>query len=161
MSAVEPSAAVPSDDDVRQRSGHEYGVLFWVGAIIGWAAIAYGTILLIGDDEASWFNTARLVAIGLVAHDGAWLAASVGTGWLLSRWIGREIPFWIRWGGWTSAIVVALWWPVGRRYGDALGNDTILPRDYTQSIIVLLVVIWVAAAAYGLWGWRRDRRSDG
>lgn len=144
--------------------GHEYGVLFWVGAVLGWAVIAYGAVLLVGDDEAEWFNTVRLVAIGVIAHDVIWLAASVGSGWLLSRVVGRAIPFWIRWGGWTTAVIVAMWLPVGRRYGDRLNNDTILPRDYTHSIIALLVVIWVAAAAYGLIERRRsasDQISDG
>jgi hypothetical protein len=170
---------VPADDllaDTARRSGdadashdgaaddHGYGVLFWVGALLGWVVIAYGAILLFGDEEAEWFNTVRLVAIGVIAHDVIWLAVSVGSGWLLSRVLGREIPFWVRWGGWTTAIIVAMWLPVGRRYGDRLNNDTIIPRNYTNSIIALLVVIWVAAAAYGLIDERRSARgqiSDG
>ena len=61
----------------------EYGVRFWVGAAIGWAIIVYGAVLLYGDDEANWFNTARLVVIGIIAHDVVWLIVSVGAGWLL------------------------------------------------------------------------------
>jgi hypothetical protein len=139
---------------------HEYGVLFWVGTVIGWAIIIYGARLLVADDEAEWFNTVRLVAIGIIAHDVVWLAVSVGGGWLLTRVIGREIPFWIRWGGWTTAIIVAMWLPVGRRYGDRLNNATILPRNYTNSIIILLAVIWVSAAAYGIIAAQHSKRSQ-
>lgn len=148
--------------DVTEDGRREYGVLFWVGTLLGWAIIIYGASLLINDDEAEWFNTVRLVAIGIVAHDVVWLAVSVGAGWLLSRLVGREIPFWIRWAGWTTAVIVAMWLPVGRRYGDRLGNDTILPRNYTNSIVVLLVVVWVGAALYGFISSRRSvQRSDG
>jgi hypothetical protein len=140
----------------------KYGVLFWFGTILGWAIIIYGGRLLLADDAAEWLNTVRLAAIGIVAHDVVWLAVSVGTGWLLSRVLGREIPFWIRWAGWTTAVIVAMWLPVGRRYGDRLNNDTILPRNYTNSIVILLAVIWVGAAVYGFGSSRRDdQRSEG
>jgi|TARA_R110002110_G_scaffold11667_3_gene55891 hypothetical protein len=95
----------------RKESKHEYGVLFWVGTVIGWAIIIYGARLLLADDEAEWFNTVWLVAIGIIANDIVWLGVSVGGGWLLSRMIGREIPFWIR------------------RYGDRMDNATILPQN--------------------------------
>ena len=139
---------------------HEYGVLFWVGTVIGWAIIIYGARLLLADDEAEWFNTVRLVAIGSIAHDVVWLAASVGGGWLLTRVIGRAIPFWIRWGGWTTAIIVAMWLPVGHRYGDRLNNATILPRNYTNSIVILLAIIWVSGASYGLVSVRHATRTQ-
>jgi hypothetical protein len=153
-----------SDATDSQSGGEQnkYGVLFWVGTVLGWTIMIYGARLLVADDEAEWFNTVRLAAIGIIAHDVVWLAVSVGTGWLLSRIIRREIPFWIRWAGWTTAIVVAMWLPVGRRYGDRLNNDTILPRNYTNSIVILLAVIWVGAATYGFVSARRAvQRSDG
>lgn len=136
-------------DQTSEVEHNEYGVLFWIGAVIGWAIIAYGAWLLYGDDEANWYNTARLVVIGIIAHDVVWLIVSVGAGWLLSRLIGREIPHWIRWAGWTSAIVIAMWLPLARGYGDRLNNDTILPRNYTTSILILIPVIWIGAAVYG------------
>lgn len=142
--------------------GSKYGALFWVGTLLGWVIIGYGARLLLADDEAEWFNIVRLVAIGIIAHDIVWLSLSVGAGWLISRIIGREIPFWVRWAGWTTAIIVAMWWPVGRRYGDRLNNDTILPRNYTNSIVILLAVIWLGAAAYGFASSRRSvQRSEG
>jgi hypothetical protein len=146
--------------DVRTRN--KYGVTFWIGTAVGWSIIIYGARLLFADDEAEWFNTVRLVAIGIIAHDVVWLTISVGGGWLLSRIVGREIPFWVRWATWTTAIIVAMWLPVGRRYGDRLGNDTILPRNYDHSILVLLAVIWFGAAAFGLAASRRTvQRSEG
>jgi len=128
---------------------NEYGALFWIGAAFGWAIIISGAWLLYGDEEANWFNTISLVTIGIVAHDIVWLIVSVGAGWLLARLIGREVPHWIRWAGWTTAIVLAMWLPLARGYGDRLGNDTILPRNYTTSILILLPVIWTGAAIYG------------
>lgn len=149
-------------DATHSDEGNKYGFLFWVGTVLGWAIIIYGARLLLADDEAEWFNTVRLAAIGIIAHDVVWLAVSVGTGWLLSRIIGREVPFWIRWAGWTTAIIVVMWLPVGRRYGDRLNNDTILPRNYTNSIVILLAVIWVGAAVYGFVSSRRAlQRSEG
>lgn len=137
------------------ESEHEYGALFWTGTVLGWLIIAYGAKLLFDDPEASWFNTVRLVAIGIVAHDIVWLAISVGVGWLLSKALGTKVPYWIRWSGWTSAIVIAMWFPLWRGYGDRIRNDTILPRNYTASIFILLAVIWLAGGAYGYL--RRDR----
>lgn len=127
-----------------------YGATFWVGTAVGWAIILYGAKLLFDDPEASWYNTVRLAAIGLVAHDVVWLGLSVGVAWLAARALGRPVPFWVRWATWTTAIVVAMWFPLWRRYGDRLRNDTILPRDYATSIVILLIVIWVAAFAYEL-----------
>ena len=146
----EMNAAVTRHTGEVEADHDEYGVRFWVGAAIGWAIIGYGAWLLYGDDEANWYNTARLVVIGIIAHDVVWLIVSVGAGWLLARAIGREIPHWIRWAGWTSAIVVAMWLPLARGYGDRLNNDTILPRNYTTSILILLPVIWIGAALYGV-----------
>ena len=124
--------------------------------------IGYGAPLMLSDDEAEWFNIVRLVTIGIIAHDIVWQSLSVVAGMLVSRILGREIPFWVRWAGWTTAIIVAMWWPVGRRYGDRLNNDTILPRNYTNSIVILLAVIWIGAAAYGLASSRRSvQRSEG
>ena len=146
-----PRTDQPGDQHSDQAGdpGSKYGALFWVGTILGWLIIVYGARLLLADEEAEWFNVVRLVAIGVIAHDIVWLTLSVGTGWLVSRILGREIPFWVRWAGWTTAIIVAMWWPVGRRYGDRLNNDTILPRNYTNSIVILLAVIWLGAATYG------------
>lgn len=140
---------------------NEYGTRFWVGTVLGWAIIAVGLKLLVDDPEAAWFNTLRLTAIGIVAHDLVWLAVSVGGGWLLARAIGREIPYWIRWAGWTSAIVIAIWLPLWRGYGDRLRNDTILPRDYTASIVILLAVIWVGAAGAAVLADRRRTARHG
>jgi hypothetical protein len=139
-----------ADQAGQPQHEHEYGALFWVGTLVGWAVIAYGAKLLYDDPEASWFNTARLVALGIIAHDIIWLAVSIGLGWLCARIIGRAVPFWVRWAGWTSVIVLAMWLPVWRSYGDRIGNNTILPRDYTMSILVLLPLIWIAAGAYAL-----------
>lgn len=137
----------------------EYGLLFWIGTAVGWAIIGYGLVLLVGDPEASWFNALRLTAIGLVAHDAVWLPLSIGGTWLVARAIGRDVPGWIRWAGWTSAIVIAMWFPLWRGYGDRIGNDTILPRDYRASIVILLGVIWVGAATAALVSARRQGRS--
>ena len=54
-----------------------------------------------------------------------------------------------------------MWLPVGRRYGDRLANDTILPRNYTNSILVLLAVIWIGAAVYGVVSARRSDARTG
>jgi hypothetical protein len=145
-----------TEDIDRTAQNHEYGAAFWAGTVMGWAIIVYGAVLLVGDDEAEWFNTIRLVAIGIVAHDIVWLAASIGTGWALSRVLGRKVPHWITWAGWTSAIIIALWLPLARGYGDRLNNDTILPRNYAASILILLPLIWAAAAIWGLFSARRD-----
>lgn len=100
----------PSDQAA--AAGSKYGALFWVGTILGRVIIGYGARLLLADDEAEWFNIVRLVTIGVIAHDIMWLTLSVGAGWLISKIIGRVIPFWVRWAGWTTAIIVAMWWPV-------------------------------------------------
>ncbi|NND75514.1 MAG: hypothetical protein HKN44_10970 [Ilumatobacter sp.] len=136
------------------------GALFWTGTVLGWAIIAFGLKLLFDDPEASWFNTLRLTAIGIVAHDIVWLAVSVGGTWLVMRALGRDIPHWIRWATWTSAIVIAMWFPLWRGYGDRIRNDTILPRDYRASIIILLIAIWLGGAAAALVA-RRRQLSDG
>jgi hypothetical protein len=139
--------------DESNTAEHEYGRLFWVGTVLGWIVIAYGAKLLLDDPEAKWFNTARLVALGIVAHDIVWLSLSVGAGWLCARIIGRRVPYWIRWGTWTSIIVLAMWFPLWRGYGDRIGNDTILPRNYGTSILILLPVVWI-----GAFGWELLRR---
>lgn len=158
----EVASELSEDAELHDQTHRHYGVTFWVGAALGWTIIVYGAWLLVADDEAEWLNTVRLAAIGVIAHDVVWLSVSVGAGWLVTRIIGRGIPFWIRWAAWTTAVIVAMWLPVGRRYGDRLNNDTILPRNYTNSIVVLLVVIWAGAAIYGAISARSAaQRSDG
>lgn len=149
VDAVGPVAAEVPSADAENDSGAG-GALFWVGAVVGWAVIAYGAKLLFDDPEASWYNTLRLLVIGLVAHDVVWLGLSVGVGWLGARLLGRSIPHWIRWGAWSSAIVIAMWFPLWRGYGDRIRNDTILPRSYGWSIVVLLGLIWIGAVGYEL-----------
>jgi hypothetical protein len=126
-----------------------YGRAFWIGAALGWLMIGYGVKILLADPEANWKETARLVAISIVAHDVVWLGVSVGAGWLVARALGRPAAFWIRWASWTTCVLIVMAFPLVRRYGDRFGNDTILPRDYTTSLIVLVVLVWIAAAAYG------------
>ncbi len=156
------TGAAEHHDDLAGHHGadqDEYGVWFWLGAAIGWAIVGYGILLILGDPEANWKETGRLVAISIIAHDVVWLGVSVGVGWLLARVLGRTVPFWIRWATWTTFVLGAMAFPLVRRYGDRFGNDTILPRNYTTSFVVLVAIVWVGAATYGLVGRFLTRRD--
>lgn len=48
----------------------------------------------------------------------------------------------------ASAVVLLVSWPLLGGSGRRRDNPTILPRDYTTSVLVVLAVIWVAAAAW-------------
>lgn len=144
--AIEDSALPPPPPEPIEDEEPTFGIAFWVGTVIGWIAIGYGVWLLVDDPEAQWVHTLSLAAIGLIAHDVVWLGVSISVGWVLARLLRRRtVPHWLRWGTWTTAIVTAIWFPLWRGYGDRIGNETILVRDYTWSIVVLLIVIWSTA----------------
>ena len=59
-----------------------------------------------------------------------------------------------------SALAIAFTWPLVRRYGARDSLPSLLPRDYGKSLVVVLVVIWVATGLFVAARAATARRSD-
>ena len=151
----------------RSPTGPDHGSvkIFWSGAALGGAIIAWGIAGLVTDNGDGitgtrltpwlvWFFSA------LVAHDLiiAPLTLLIGRGVRRVRPVLLHTP--VQVGLALTAIVTLYIFPYLRGYGRAAqpGNTSVQPLNYTTSWLALLAVIWLAAAALVLWAALHPRR---
>ena len=123
------------------------GALFWLSAVAGWVVIAVGVRGIVQNSlDTRPGNLARFVVGGALLHDlvVAPLVIVVAVG------VGRAVPRRARavvQGALVVSAVVALFsYPLVRAYGLAANNPTSLPHDYATNLLVVLGVVWAAAA---------------
>ncbi len=141
-------------DDDRPR-----GAVFWVAAGVGWVVMAFGVWGLF-DNEGNTKPAllVRWVLGTLLVHDllivPVVIAVGALVGWLLPpRWRGP-----VRGALALSALAVLFSYPLWRGFGRRPGDPSALPLDYADSLLVVLAVIWVGAAAVLVARWGRARR---
>ncbi len=137
----------------------EYGKGFVVALLIGCGVMLYGTWGLLDNAQDTnptewimWFLGA------LVAHDLVVAPLVFLVGWLLSRTFSPSTRAPIQAGFIASAIVIAVTWPLLRRYGANDANPSALPNDYTTGLLSILSLIWTAALLSVGWKLRAARR---
>ena len=127
--------------------------------MVGAGIIAYGIWGAFGQEaDAQPLRLLRFAIGSLLAHD-ALIAPVVTVGGIA---LAHFLPPWLRGpvrGGLAiSGIVVLFAWPMLRGYGRHELNDSILPLDYGRNIVIVLGVIWVAAAGMAVVRFRQEHR---
>lgn len=130
---------------------------FWVSLVFGWAFIGVGIALLVTTGGLGRVFDVGLWVVGLdLAHD--LLLAPIAT--VAAIAVVAVLPARLRApvlaGLGASAVVLLLAWPLLGGYGRRADNDTILPRNYSTAVALVLAVVWALA---GVWFLVRLLRS--
>jgi hypothetical protein len=118
-----------------------------VGLVVGTPLMAFGVAGVVRDasdtrpaDLASWVVGAALV------HDLV-LAPLVITGvWVLGRASRSRLPAMMWWALGATLVVAFVAWPLVEGFGQDPSTPSLLPRDYSEGLVVLLAAIWGTAA---------------
>ena len=143
------------------------GVVFWVGAAIGIGIMAFGVRGLLENSRATqpmefskWFVGADLL------HDLVIAPVAILVGAIVARLVPRPWRLPVQAGLFATAIVLAVGWAPLRGYGRAVavGNDTVLPLDYSTAVATVVGVVWLVVGvwfgAIALRRWRGDATAD-
>jgi len=125
------------------------GAGFWVGLGAGWAMIAVGVVVLVTTGGFGRLVDVGLWVVGLdVVHDLALAPVATLVAIAVVALLPRRLRAPVIAGLGATAVVLLVAWPLLGGYGRRDDNPTILPRDYTRSVLVVLAVVWVLAAAW-------------
>ncbi len=94
-------------------------------------------------DPPGW---ALLLLQSNLAHDFVLVPFVLVVGSFVARVVPARIRAPIQAGLICSGVVVLFAFPFVQRYGANGGNPSILPQDYAQGLVIVLVTIWVVAA---------------
>jgi len=124
------------------------GAGFWLSAAAGWLVIAAGLRgIVVNSIDTRPGNLARFVVGGALLHDLIVAPLVI----VIAVVVGRAVPGRARavvQGALVVSAVVALFsYPLVRAYGLAANNPTSLPRNYATNLLVVLGLVWAAAAA--------------
>lgn len=146
--SIEPDVAVHRDG----------GIVFWVGAVAGWAIIIIGIRMGLNDRELEPGSLFKWIFGGLVLHDALWLplVAIVGAG--LAAATRRKVPVVFSWAAGTTAVLTLIAWPFMRGYGRRAHVPSALQRNYAHGLLVYLAMVWLLALAVFAAGRIRRRR---
>jgi hypothetical protein len=133
------------------RSAH--GPVFWLGAVIGLAVMAYGGRGLLADADATrpaWYAT-WLVGADLL-HDVVLAPVVLLVGAAVARVVPDRVRVPVRFGLFAGAVVVAIAWPALRGYGRATvpDNPSVQPLDYATALATALAVVAGIAALWAV-----------
>jgi hypothetical protein len=143
----------PTDRDTTRPA---YSRLFWPCVLVGWAFVANGVRGLLENHRVVRLSGFLRVFIGaLLVHDLLLAPFVIAAGTVVSRVVPRPARAGIQAGLIISGVVVLFAFPFVRGYGRIPDNPTILPRNYAEGLVVVLVAVWlgvllVGAAASGL-----------
>jgi len=119
---------------------------FWPLTIAGLALSAYGLLGLLGEprigDLMSWLT---YFAGALITHDLIW-APLIALGSLaLVRIVPAPVRAVVQGALIVTATVLLVAYPALNGGGRLPNNPSILPRDYTTNVVVVLVAVWAVA----------------
>jgi hypothetical protein len=138
-----------------------HGATFWVGVAVGWAVIGFGTV---GALNSVWLrdrpgDLVRWLLGGLVLHDAVLVPLVTVAGLLVAklapRWLRGPIDIALV----LSGLVLLFAYPLLRAFGRRESNRSILPLDYGRNVAIVLLLIWLGAAAVAAVKLVRRRRS--
>jgi len=145
---------VSSSADVEPEAsadGAPRGAVFWIGAVIGVAIMAFGLRGLFENSRGTqplefskWFIGADLL------HDILIAPAVALVGLFVARLIARPWRAPVQAGLFATAIVLAVGWAPLQGYGrtTAAGNATVLPLDYSTAVATVVGVVWLLALVW-------------
>ncbi|HUW04506.1 MAG TPA: hypothetical protein VMW08_19300 [Acidimicrobiales bacterium] len=130
--------------------------LFWAGQTAGVAIIAIGIRGLLDERLGQPASFARFFLGGVIAHDVILAPLVFVTAWLVKR----LVPAWtwpaVRNAMFVSVTVALFSYPFIRGFGRRPTNDTVVPRDYAQGLLVVIGLTWLVTGA-----WLAFRRMRG
>jgi hypothetical protein len=153
-------------------------VSFWIALVPGIAAIAFGVHTAMRNSVVVPLGKLARWVIGLgVGHDAlvvpivlvATIIFEIVTRLVVHRSIRRPSPDTrrvhplrsiIRGAAALSALIVAFSWPSVKRYGEKPDNPSALPLKYGRNVIIVLILIWLVAAALMAIRYLRRRASQ-
>ena len=142
--------------------GDRPGARFWISAAAGWAVIAFGLRGILEHSlDTRPANLARFVVGGALLHDLVVAPLVILLGVLVARAVPRRARAVVQAALVVSGIVALFSYPLVRAYGLAANNPTSLPHNYAANLLVVLGVVWAAAAAILVLRLRVDRPSRG
>ena len=122
---------------------------FWIGLGVGWAMIGTGLVLLVRTGGFGHVVDVGIWVVGLdLVHDLAFAPIATLVALVAVALLPRRLRAPILAGLGASAVVLLLAWPLLGGYGRRRDNPTILPRNYTTSVLIVLAVIWTIAGAW-------------
>ena len=120
---------------------------FWIAVAVGWVTIAFAAWGIWSDrgltepvDLARWFASLVLV------HDLALVPLTLAVAWAVGRVVPPAAVVPVRLGLASAALLVALAWPLVRRYGARESNPSLLPLPYGRNAAIA-VALWTAVIA--------------
>lgn len=132
----------PDAPDTTSRPG------LLVGLALGLPVLAYGIRGAIVDAaDTHPAGLARWVVGLAVVNDLLVIPAAIAVAWALRR--VTPGPAWpaVRAGLLSSAVLVAVAWPLVRGYGADPGNPSLFPRNYATGLAAALTVVWAVVLA--------------
>ncbi|MPQ98531.1 hypothetical protein GB931_11500 [Modestobacter sp. I12A-02628] len=132
----------------------------WLFLLPGLAAVAYGTVGLLGAGGrvpllpwATWFVGSALVHDLLIAP--LWMAG----GWLVARFAPRAARPAVVTGALVSGVLVLVALPFVLGYGYEPTNPSFLPRGYGRNLLVLVAAVLAASVVWAVVAVRRAPSS--
>jgi hypothetical protein len=133
-----------------------YGRLFWSSVVLGWAAIAFGVVSAFTHWKSVDPPQFAVWIVGLALFHDLVMAPAVS---LVGRVVARGGRAW--WLGAVegalaaSAVITLFAVPLVAGWGRQADNPSLLPRNYTLGLVLVVGGLWAVAAIALL---RRARR---
>ncbi len=134
----------------------------WLFLVPGLLAVGYGVVGLVGAGDrvplsawTTWFVGSALV------HDLVIAPVWLGLGWLAARVLPRPARGPMVAGAAVSGVLTLVAWPFVLGYGVDPRKPSFLPRDYGQTLLVLVAVVLFVAAVWATVATLRARRRPG
>ncbi|MDZ7675164.1 MAG: hypothetical protein U5K30_08870 [Acidimicrobiales bacterium] len=126
------------------RPTHTKG--FWIGLVLGVPVIAFGLRGLLGTFQGvALASYGQYFVGGALLHDLLIAPAVCAVGWLIARWLPRPAVAPVQAALIASSVVAVVAYPFVRGYGATPGEPSFLPRDYTNSVLLVWAVVWMVA----------------
>lgn len=143
---------------VSPHGAHKAGAGFWVSAALGWAVIGVGLRGIFEKHvDTRPGELARFVVGGALLHDLLVAPVVIVVGVVVARAVRGPARSLVQAALVVTAVVALFAYPLVRAYGLATNNPTSLPRNYGANLLVVLGLVWAAAALLVL---RRLRGVD-
>jgi hypothetical protein len=130
----------------------------WCLGALGLAALGYGGYGLVVHDRPDLFGILRFLVTVLVTHDFVVLPAILGVGALVAKftpgWARRPVVAALV----VSAAVTAVALPLVIGKGRIADNPSAFPQRYGPHLLLVLAVVWAAAAVWSVVNLRRTSR---
>lgn len=124
------------------------GPRFWISAAVGWAIIGWGVFGIFSNSvDTRPANLAKFVVGGALLHDLLVAPVLILAGVLIGRAVPTRARGPVQAALVVSGIVALFAWPLVRGYGLAINNPTSLPHNYGRNLLIVLGLVWTAAAA--------------